>query len=152
MATGSMRGSVTTRVDEKGRLKVPTDYKRLLDEMFGETEYYITSRNGERAEVYPMTVWEEMEAKLEALPSMDPVKRKLEDQYSRYGQVARFDNQGRLLLPQELRQKAKLDGEEVRVIGRKRHLEVVNNSVFEARVDNQPLTTEDEARLASLGI
>lgn len=147
-----MLGSVKTRVDEKGRLKVPTDYKRQLDDLFGEVEYYITSRNGERAEVFPMPVWLERQEKLESLPSMDPARRKLEDQYSRYGQVAKFDNQGRLLLPQELREKARLDAEEVRVIGRSRHLEVMNNAAFEFRADSNQLTPEDEARLASMGL
>lgn len=144
--------SVKTRVDEKGRLKVPTEYKRQLDETFGDVEFYITSRNGERAEIYPVPVFQEKQEKLATLPSMDPVRRKLEDQYSRYGQRVRFDTQGRLLLPQELRQKARLDGEEVRVLDRARYLEVVNNSAYEAKLDSQPLTVEDEARLASLGI
>ena len=47
----AVRGNNPTRVDEKGRLKVPTDFKRRLDEEFGETEYFITSRDGERAEL-----------------------------------------------------------------------------------------------------
>ena len=47
------RGTHTTRLDEKGRLKVPADFKRQIDENYG-VQFYITSRTGTVAEVYPM--------------------------------------------------------------------------------------------------
>ena len=39
------RGTHTTRLDEKGRLKVPADFKRQIDENYG-AQFYITSRDG----------------------------------------------------------------------------------------------------------
>ena len=44
-----LRGSQITRVDEKGRLKIPAEYKRQLDEE-GVEEFFITSKDGERAQ------------------------------------------------------------------------------------------------------
>ena len=44
------RGNHPTRVDEKGRLKIPADFKRRVDERYG-TQFYITSMDGERAEI-----------------------------------------------------------------------------------------------------
>ncbi|PYX46476.1 MAG: division/cell wall cluster transcriptional repressor MraZ, partial [Acidobacteria bacterium] len=39
------RGNHPTRVDEKGRLKVPAEFKRVIDEKYG-TQFYITSLDG----------------------------------------------------------------------------------------------------------
>lgn len=148
----AVRGNNPTRVDEKGRLKVPTDFKRRLDEEFGtETEYFITSRDGDRAEIYPIKVWEEIEAKMRDVPSMNPAKKKFEDITNYYGQMVGYDNQGRLLMPQLLRQKARLE-DDVVVIGKGRHLEVVNRDRFEAALDTHPMTPEEMASLAAFGI
>ena len=57
------RGSHIARVDEKGRLKVPAEFKRLLDEKYGTT-FFITSFDGERAEIFPMQEWEKIEAEM----------------------------------------------------------------------------------------
>ncbi len=63
------RGTHLTRLDEKGRLKVPADFKREIDENYG-AQFYITSRNGNCAKVYPMQEWEEIERKLAAAPEI----------------------------------------------------------------------------------
>ena len=147
----AVRGNNPTRVDEKGRLKVPTDFKRRLDEEFGETEYFITSRDGDRAEIYPLKVWEEIEAKMATVPSMTPARKKFEDITNYYGGVVGYDNQGRLLMPQLLRAKARLE-EDVVVIGKGRHLEVVNRDRFEVSLETNPMTADDMASLASFGI
>ncbi len=147
----AVRGNNPTRVDEKGRLKVPTDFKRRLDEEYGETEFFITSKDGERAEIYPLPIWEEIERKLDAVPSMNPAKKKFQDITNYYGQMVGYDTQGRLLLPQLLRQRAKLE-EDVVVIGKGKHLEVVNRDRFEVTLEANPMTAEEQASLASFGI
>ena len=63
------RGTHLTRLDEKGRLKVPAEFKREIDENYG-AQFYITSWDGKSAKVYPMQAWEEIERKLAALPEM----------------------------------------------------------------------------------
>ena len=39
------RGTHLTRLDEKGRLKVPAEFKRLFDENYS-AQFYITSWDG----------------------------------------------------------------------------------------------------------
>jgi MraZ protein len=46
------RGNHPTRVDEKGRLKVPAEFKRVIDEKYAQ-KFYITSLDGVVAQVYP---------------------------------------------------------------------------------------------------
>ncbi len=144
------RGNHPTRVDEKGRLKLPADFRSQLESGGeGRQVFYITSKDGERAELWPIKAWEEIEAKLGTLPSTNPAKRKFLDVTNYYGQMAEMDNQGRLLLPQILRDKASLNADVV-VYGAQKSLEVLNRPTIEAQ--EQKLTAEDMAGLSDLGI
>ncbi|SFS11233.1 MraZ protein [Granulicella pectinivorans] len=147
----SFRGNYPTKIDEKGRLKVPADFKRLADEQYGEgTKFYITSKDGLRAEIYPLKEWEAIEAKLATLGSMHPARKKFVDTTNYYGQMTEMDAQGRLLLPQVIRESADLK-EEVVVLGSLTFLEVANRPKFKAKID-EPMTEAEQAALAELGI
>jgi transcriptional regulator MraZ len=142
------RGNHPTRVDEKGRLKIPADFKRVVDELY-TAQFFITSVNGERAQVWPMPEWQKKEDL--ALNSRDVAVKKWLDRTSYYGQVAEMDAQGRVLIPQVLRESAKTVGDVV-VFGKLNYLEVANHDLFRAKLDAEPLTAEDEAALAALGL
>lgn len=144
------RGNHITRVDEKGRLKLPAEFKRQIDEQYGG-QFYITSRDGKVAEIYPMREWEKFEEKLAEVPSFDPHKKKLLRFLNYYGQNAEMDGQGRVLLPQILREKAKLMAEVV-VYGSELHLEVSNREDYERTMAEEPITEADEAELAKFGL
>src|ERR1700679_191983 len=144
------RGNHPARVDEKGRLKLPTAFKGTVDELYGP-QFFITSKDGKRAEIYPLKEWEKIEEKLAAIPSLNPAKKKFLDVTNYYGQMAEMDAQGRLLIPQLLRETAKVMGEVV-VLGTQTFLEIVNHDMFKAELDVAPLTEEDQAALADLGL
>ena len=144
------RGNHPTRVDEKGRLKLPAEFKRLVDEQYG-TQFYITSKDGRRAEIYPLAEWQKIEEKLAQIPSLNPAKKKFLDRVNYYGQMSEMDAQGRVLLPQILRETAKLGGEVV-VFGVQTYLEVANHDEFKQQMDNEPLTTDDSQILANFGL
>jgi MraZ protein len=144
------RGSHTTRIDEKGRLKVPADFKRLIDEKYG-LQFYITSVDGTIAKVYPLEEWERVETKLAEVPSYNPVKQKYLDRTNFYGQVVEMDGQGRLLIPPKLRESAAIKGVDVAVVGKLTHLEVRNNAVYEQEIQ-APITDDDKKQFGDLGI
>ena len=144
------RGSHLTRLDDKGRLKMPAEFKRLADEKYSGSKFYITSKDGKSANVYPISEWETIERKLVALPTFNPSKQKLLKLTSYYGQEVEFDGQGRLLLPATLRESAELKGE-VSVAGRLTFLEVQNAESLRQEV-LQPLSEEDAKTLDGLGI
>ncbi|RSL15956.1 MraZ protein [Edaphobacter aggregans] len=144
------RGNHPTRVDEKGRLKLPAEFKRRVDELYGP-QFFITSKDGRRAEIWPLKEWEKIEAQLARLSPMDPVRKKFLDVTNYYGQMVEMDAQGRLLLPQLLRESAKATGE-VNVLGVQTMLEVVNAESFKAEMkgerDAVELTVSDLTALA----
>lgn len=146
-----LRGSYTATIDDKGRVKVPASFQRSLNELYGKTEFYITSLDGECARIYPLSEWEIIETKLAMLPSMDPAKRKFLDRVNYYGQVQSLDAQGRLLIHQLLRGAAELLGE-VTVFGYLNYLEIWSADRFRSTRLSAAFTDEDSEAIARLGI
>src|SRR5688572_32082715 len=91
-----LRGNYTARLDEKGRLKIPTAFRRYVEEKYTTQEVYVTSLTGDSVRIYPLPEWESIEQRLALLPSMDPARRKFLDRTNYYGQQATLDGQGRV--------------------------------------------------------
>ncbi|CAN5234548.1 MAG: division/cell wall cluster transcriptional repressor MraZ [Pyrinomonadaceae bacterium] len=145
-----LRGNYTARIDSKGRLKVPTAFRRYVQDNHG-TEVYVTSLTGESARIYPLIEWENIEKRLALLPSMDPALRKFLDRTNYYGQQTMMDAQGRILIHPLLRKSAGVMGD-VAVLGYLNYLDVWELEKFQQRLIVDPFTEEDEATLARLGI
>ena len=147
-----LRGNYTARVDAKGRLKVPSVYRRLFEERWG-LEVYVTSLTGETARIYPMAEWRVIEERLSMLPSMEPAVRKFLDRTNYYGQPSELDGQGRVVVHPLLRSAAEMLPEtDVAVLGYLTYLEVWSLDRIQARLAAQPFTEDDAAALARLGI
>jgi MraZ protein len=146
-----LRGNHPARVDDKGRLKIPNGFRTLIESQFGP-ELFVTSVSGEYVRVYPMAVWLEIERKLAGVPSSSPSKQRFLDRVNYFGQVAAMDKQGRVLLPQLLREPAAMAGE-VSVLGLQNQLAVWNQKrLVERLFKKEPFTDEDGRALAEFGI
>jgi MraZ protein len=145
-----LRGNYTARIDTKGRLKVPTAFRRYIEDKYG-ADFYVTSLSGDCARIYPLPEWETIEQRLALLPSMDPARRKFLDRTNYYGQQAAMDAQGRVLIHPLLRKSAGVVGD-VAVLGYLTYLEVWELERFERQLLSDPYGEEDEAAIARLGI
>ncbi len=151
-----LRGNAPATVDDKGRLKLPTTFKADL-EVFAKSEgqqgmrHYLTSLDGKGARLYPLPVWEAIEARLASVPGTNPAKRRFLEVTAYYGSEVEPDAQGRFVIPPILREAAQLVGE-VAILGQMDHLAIWNRNTFEGRIKDEPLTTEDLAALSELGI
>ena len=142
------RGNHPAKVDEKGRLKLPSAFKQLVDAAH-VTQFYVTSTDGKSAEIWPLPEWEKVEQQLAESSTMDDAVRKYLNLTSYYGQQVEMDNQARMLLPQILRSSARLDAE-VTVFGMRTYLEVHNREAFEKKLPESELTTQDRSVLAAI--
>ena len=142
------RGNHPAKVDEKGRLKLPSAFKQLVDAA-NVTQFYVTSTDGKSAEIWPLPEWEKREEQLAESSTMDDAVRKYLNLTSYYGQQVEMDNQGRVLLPQLLRGKAKLDAD-VAVFGKMVYLEVHNREMFEQGLATNDMTADDRKALATI--
>ena len=144
------RGSAPARVDDKGRLKMPSVFKSLLESKYGR-ELYLTSLTGEYVRIYPMPVWVELEQKLALVPSTNPSKLRFLDRVNYYGQVVELDSQDRALIPVRLRDAAIMVGD-VDVLGQISYLDVWNHDRFLAKLQQDPFTDQDARTLSEFGI
>src|SRR5580692_8484769 len=135
------RGNHPAKVDEKGRLKLPAAFKQLVDAA-NVTQFYITSTDGKSAEIWPLPEWEKREQQLAGSSTLDDAVQKYLNLTSYYGQQVEMDNQARVLLPQKLRDKGKLNAEVV-VLGKLVYLEVQNEKEFEERLLASESTAEE---------
>lgn len=122
------RGSYLLKIDDKSRIKVPARYHTIFESQFGK-ELYLTSLNGDRIYVYPLKVWERIESSIEKMRVRTPELEEFINRTSFWGSEAEIDNRGRILMPPELRESARLN-DSIRVVGKIDHLVVWNDSLF----------------------
>jgi MraZ protein len=148
-----LRGSHQAKIDEKGRLKLPTSFRADIEAIWKTLSVYLTCDDaaGQYVRIYPMPVWEGIEERLLKMPSTDPARRRFQRWTSLWGQVDEIDGQGRLLIQPQLREPAAMQGEVV-VLGQAHFLEVWNRERFINQTDAQRLTDDDYRRLAEFGI
>jgi MraZ protein len=146
-----LRGNHPARIDDKGRVKVPNGFRQIVESEYGP-ELFVTSVTGEYVRLYPMLVWLEIERKLAAVPGTSPAKQRFLDRVNFFGQLVAMDKQGRVLIPQILRESATMSGE-VSVLGLQNHLAVWNQRRLTERLfEQEPFTEEDGRALAEFGI
>ena len=144
------RGNAPASIDNKGRLKVPTAFKSLLESKYGR-ELFLTSLSGEYVRIYPMPVWLEIEEKLGSMPSTHPSRLRFLDRVNYFGQAVDLDTQGRVLIPVRLREAATMNGE-VDVLGQVLYLDVWNHERLTIKMQREPYTDDDARALSEFGI
>jgi len=142
------RGSAPASIDEKGRLKIPTAFRKQIDEAFG-ADLFVTSIHGREALVYPLAVWQTIEERLAAAPAVHHSKQKFLERVNYFGAQEKMDGQGRTLVPAILRETSGLAGEVV-VTGNIDHLVVSDRTSTRKRLEVEDFTTEDYDALSKL--
>jgi len=150
MELNVLMGHAPATIDDKGRLKVPANFRKVIEEKYGR-DCFITSTDGQRALVYPMPVWFDFQARLAKVPSTSVAKTKLLERVNYYGQASSIDAQGRVLVPTVLRNVASI-ADDVVVIGNQDHLIVWNEGKIQKRMDEAPLTEDDFKELELHGV
>lgn len=144
-----LRGHAPAKIDQKGRLKLPSIFRSILEPKYGR-DYFVTSIRGDAVHIYPMEVYAAFEERLIRASSVAPLVNRLRSALNYFGQGASMDAQGRLLIHPLLREKAGIQGE-VSVLGQQDHLDVWNRAAVDSKVLEDPLTDADLQDLAGLG-
>lgn len=74
-------GNPKAKLDERGRLKMPAEFKGFIERKYGKelSAFYITSQDGETAEIYPLPEWQRRLGKILKMPKSHPARIKLLD-------------------------------------------------------------------------
>ena len=141
------RGQFEHAIDEKGRLSIPAKFREALRKektlVLTSSDAYLTA--------YPLKEWRALEDRLRANPKFKREQRDfLRFVYSSAEDVA-MDSQGRILVPQGLRQRAGIMREVV-IIWMMDTIEIWDKGRWGAKVASAPSPEELSAKLGELGI
>ena len=99
------RGTFFHTLDDKARIAIPRKFREQLSGGKGETSVVVTiSFGGPRTlDVYPVGEWEKLEERIRQMPRFQDNIRTFKRRYLHPAQELVLDGQGRVLLPQDLR-------------------------------------------------
>ena len=128
------RGTLSGRVDEKGRLKLPAVIIQYL-EALGERKVFITTLDISTVLIYPISVWREAEKMLREPGEDTDFKAHVSLIADHYGEDVEIDSQGRVLMPTTLRRELELEKDEVYLRCYKQRIEVIGSKVYAQRLE-----------------
>lgn len=136
-----LRGHAEARIDDKGRLKMPSAFKKTLEASYGNA-LFLTALTDEFLQAYPLPVWEEIEARVTGLGFLNPSRRRFLTRANRYGIESDMDAQGRVALKPIQRDLIGIN-DEVVLIGCLDHIQVWPAERLAGDEDPKALTVED---------
>ncbi|ABX06156.1 MAG TPA: transcriptional regulator MraZ [Herpetosiphon sp.] len=133
-------GEYEHTVDEKGRLAIPAKFRAGLAEGL-----VLTRGFDQNLLLYPMPVWRELAARINALPITQPSARNLRRLMFAGASDLGLDKQGRIVLPPNLRQYATITNQAV-VTGMDSFIEIWSaerwQTVLDSFADEAPALAE----------
>lgn len=106
--TAMFRGQYEHAIDDKGRTSLPARFRDGLA-ADGDVRLVLTKALFDPClHAYPMRAWEELEAKIAALPQFDSNVVAFRRRYLSAAVECELDKQGRILVPPQLREHASL--------------------------------------------
>ena len=121
-------GQYDRTIDSKNRIQIPAQLREAVDPVRDGAGFYITLGEFPRTlSIHPERLFEAMAQRIETeyMPGDD--SRRFELQFYALASHVDMDSQGRIVLPDNLRRKARLDGE-VCLVGQKRRVDVWNRA------------------------
>jgi len=144
------RGRYEHAIDDKGRLSIPARFREILAKH--RQDGFILTTFDSCLVAYPLQEWHRLEEKIRPQSSFQrEVLDFLRLFYSNATEVT-LDNQGRILIPPELRRQAALQRDVV-IVGVLNRIEIWDKERWEQFVAERSQTFEEIAsKLAALGI
>lgn len=124
-------GSYPTRLDDRGRLRLPAAFVRYFDRL-AEKKLFVTSLDGRSVRIYPIAIWRKARAFL-ATNHQDPAAADLLFLANHYGANAEMDPQGRILIHEELRRALDLENRPLKLVPWVWRVDVMTDEQYEAR-------------------
>ena len=119
-------GSYDHSIDAKGRIIIPTNYRRDLGESFTIT----IGMDDRSIALYPDAAFDEMVEALYRLNRRKPAVQRQQDHVAKFSYPGmQADNQGRVLLPAKLRQYVLGEVKDVEISGALDHIRIVDSSI-----------------------
>lgn len=140
------RGVQHINMDAKGRLAMPARQREpLLQQCDGQIVVTIDTQTTCLV-IYPLPDWERIEQDIQNLPALKPAVKRFQRLVLGYATDVELDGNGRMLLPQPLRDYAKLEKKLV-LVGQGKKLELWSEELWLAEREQALLESGPEAEL-----
>ncbi len=118
----SFTGEYRYSIDAKGRVNMPAPLRKALPDSSEET-VVLTRGQTENVVAFPLDEWKKIQNGLNKLSTINPLHRNFIRSLTRYASICKFDSQGRIALPQNLIDYAKIK-KDVVIIGLHSEIEI----------------------------
>jgi transcriptional regulator MraZ len=138
------RGISAVNLDTKGRVAMPTRYRDGLQANDDGRLIVTIDTESPCLLLYPLGEWEVIEAKLQSLPSFNPAARRIQRLLIGHATDVELDGNGRILLPNVLRDYAGLD-KKIMLVGQGKKFEIWSESHWQAHRESWLVAEADTA-------
>ena len=143
---------IQASVDDKGRLKLPSEFIAYLEAM-QVSKVFITTFDLRLARIYPLSVWKSNEALFQGAGEHSAAAERLAFLAKVYGGDADIDKSGRVLLPAKLREELSLEKQPVWLDHYNGRINVVSKKIYEERMQLALASMSDDMKvLEKLGL
>jgi MraZ protein len=145
-SAGVFRGVQHINMDAKGRLAMPARQREPLHSQSGGQVVVTIDTQTACLVIYPLPEWERIEKDIQNLPALKPAVKRFQRLMLGYATDLELDGNGRMLLPQPLRDYAQLEKKLV-LVGQGNKLELWSEALWLAERDQALRDSGPEAEL-----
>ena len=134
----SFFGKIEAKVDDKGRLFIPSNFREQLVTASEKDQIVIRKNDsGNFLDIYPMSVWNEELAAIESkLNLLNPEHYEMYMQHTEEASLLDIDKSGRILLPKLLAKELGIENEIV-IIGTRSKMALWSRQRYEENLTNR---------------
>lgn len=132
-------GTYYNSIDPKNRMIVPSKHRELLG-----GKCVLTKGFDKCLYIYAPADWEKQVEKISGLPESDPKIRAFIRHFCANASECEFDKQGRILIPQELKDYAGIEKDLV-TMGAMKKVEIWSKEIWEAPTNENKMETSEFA-------
>jgi len=136
-------GMYPARVDDKGRLKLPVGFQGYFGGL-AEKKLFVTSLDRRIGQIYPIANWREAKKFLYEQKENSKPARRIAFNAQDLGADSEMDNQGRVLLPPEMRRELGIENQSVRLFHYKGRIEILSETIYQERKREAAGSAEDD--------
>jgi MraZ protein len=127
------RGRYPGRLDDKARLKLPSDFIQFFKGL-PESKLYLTSLDRRIAQLYPIAEWRVNEKFFDTFQDDPDAAENIAFNASDLGGDVEMDAQGRIVVHPGLRRALGMEGQDLHLIAYKGHMQILTEAVYQEQL------------------
>ena len=143
------KGIHNINLDAKGRLTIPTKYRNTISDQSSGNMVVTIDPEEKCLLLYPVTIWGEIEKKINALPNINKNARRIQRLLLGHAEDLELDKNGRILLSKPLRTVTEIT-KKIMLIGQGEKFEIWSEDTWNNRVNTWRSEETDESEESAL--